>query len=123
MPYELHTLDPAERWDSGDWFETSACANLSATSLQIAPSAGAGYINYISSITFASPSAQCIRIWDGASADIARIYIKAADTTQLIFPRGMELKIPTAGSDIKALSDVSATTYYTITGFRKPYIA
>lgn len=124
MPLQDFTIEnPGYRTDSGDWFYTSACASFSATSLQIAASAGAGNANYISSITFSSPSAQCIRLWDGASADICRIYTTALNTTQIIFPRGMELRIPTPTSNIKAISDVSAMTYYTITGLIKPYSA
>ena len=123
MPIENFQPAGPNRWDKGDFVYTSACASFSATPLQIAASAGAGYATYISSITFSSPSAQCIRIWDGASADITRLYTTALGTTQLMFPRGMELRVPTIGSNVKALSDVSATTYYTIAGFFNPYTA
>jgi hypothetical protein len=122
MPLEIFQ-EPGPRWDGGDFYNTSACASFSATPLQIATSAGAGYCNYISTITFSSPSAQCITIWDGASANICKLYTTALNTTQLVFPRGMELRVPTVGSNIKALSDVSATTYFTITGTKKPYTA
>ena len=122
MPLEIFDTPGSGRWDGGDWFYTSACASFSATPLQIAPSAGAGNANYISSIHFASTSAQYIRLWDGASADIMRFYLPASGTYDMSFPRGMELRIPTPASNIKAISDASALTYYTIVGTVKPFV-
>ena len=121
LDFSVFSGDPA-RHDSGDWFYTSACASFSATPLQIAPSAGAGNYNYISTIHWTSTSAQTVTIWDGASASIVKFYAEPG-LTRLEFPRGLELKTPTDGSNIKALTDVSAQTFYTITGFKKPYIA
>ncbi len=118
MPYENLNEDRSVAWRAGDWYSTSACASFSATPLQVAPSAGVGYDNYISTINFSSVSAQYITMWDGASAVIAKFYIGPATNNQYVFPRGLEIKVPTTGSNIKALSTVSATTDYLITGFK-----
>ena len=123
MPLERFSESDPIRWDKGDWFNTSACASFSATPLQIVASAGAGNIHYISSLTFSSPSAQLISIFDGTSATITKIYTTALGNNQITFPRGMELRNPTVGQNIKASSDVSAMTYFTIAGFYKPYEA
>ena len=117
MPYENIDLGRSISWKGGDFFETSACASFSATPLQVVPSGGAGFTTFISSILVSSPSAQCIKMWDGASAVHARVYTKALDNTLVTWPRGMELETTTNGSNLKFLSDTSATTYFTIAGF------
>lgn len=120
MPYELHVLNPTERWDSGDWFFNGSAANCTAAQQMVA-SAGAGNRHYISSVTIASPSAQVITIQDGASTVLHRITTEAAKEYQWILPRGMEYRHPTDGQKIMIASNVSASTYWTIGGFTKPY--
>lgn len=120
MPLELHT-NPAQRWDAGDWFTSSTSPNLTAGTQTIA-SAGAGNYHYLSYFTCASPSAQVISLQDGAGAIIGKFNIEAAKTFELVLPRGMERRCPNVGQRIDVISDTSATTYWTIGGFYKPFI-
>ncbi len=124
MPFERDMgiyHDPI-RWDNGDWFSCASAANCTAAQQMVA-SAGAGNRHYISSISITTPSAQTISIQDGASTVIKRMRTTAGGETNWSLPRGMEYRCPTAGQKIMIKSDVSASTYWTIAGFYKPYIA
>ena len=122
MPFERFSLDDTSRWDKGDWYNASACTNMTAA-LQIVASAGAGNYHYISSIHVSSPSAQLFTITDGTSATITQFYSQALTPLEIQFPRGMERRCPNVGQNIKMKSDVSASVYYTIAGFYYPWIA
>ena len=124
MPiFQQFSLNDPRRWDEGDWSVASACTNCSAA-LQAVASAGTGYTHYISGIWVSSPSAALITITDGTSATIAQLYTTALGTpSSIVFPRGMELRCPNAGQNIKILESVSASINFLITGFKYPYIA
>lgn len=108
------------RSDSGDWFYSSSAANCTAAQQMVA-SATPGYRHYISSILISSPSAQVVTIQDGAGTVMLRTHIVAATPFVRSFPQGMEYMESADGQKLMIASDTSASIYWTITGFKKPY--
>lgn len=104
------------RLDAGEWYTAQTSGNLTAATLTVL-SAGADCYHYITNFSVCSPSAQLITLQEGNENILHRAYIEAAKTYEWILLD--PLRCPTVGQTINILSNVSATTYWTIAGFFK----